>query len=595
MVSSLANNIDGVDEGDFGSDRILLGESITVPKEKLAAGMQLSVVYADDDHRKKGLDTPSSEQNVQSLAEKTRDYHKAFVIRKNNPEYPHELTFRIIQSNGDENLLPIPPDDGKPLKCLINVDPEYSISLQLNHDGSLKITNVNSTVDIHYRISEFEPEDTDPDFRMNGSKVLGEVPVGLNMSNDSYYNFYGDKDELLGGVFMLPNSEGMYVFKSRANNSEVLIDAKKNVYSEVELGDGNKLLFTFREGALLVSGPSTIKMEMVVFNGTQQISAGESGVIKGLINGGHSIAASSYWKLSYHRKEDEILKRRLIEEELAGKDGISTEKIDAIVEKVKSDGQKIDVNEDNVGFSSETGTGVVADGISAGRNGEQASASCVRTLLHHTGSLREAVIAAHEENMRLNLFLVRFFGSAARSDTVFTAFRFKGRNKLDLAGTGDCRWHIVHEGKIIASSTERGTISDMLRVGMITLREAYTDPDYLRLLSQITSTVGNINPDEIRKNVVKPENASCEVRENVDFPKGARLVLLSDGAKNLTPEQIVQCTDGQSTTDAEMQLRRMVEICNEEGAYYADMNDGGEKVFMHAPWDNCAIMVVEND
>jgi protein phosphatase len=210
-------------------------------------------------------------------------------------------------------------------------------------------------------------------------------------------------------------------------------------------------------------------------------------------------------------------------------------------------------NEDACGTlaAGPTVVAVVADGVSSGVAGEEASQKAVEVTLRtfeDQGSdvalgkrLVQSVQRANIEIYDRALVVPELRGMA----TTLTAIALEG-GELVAAHVGDSRLYLVSEGKPTQLTKDHTVVAERVRLGTLSEKKARVHPDR----STLTRSVG-------RELIVAVDRLSKRVGQ------GDTLIVCSDGLYNvLEPEEMVEILGGQ---DAATASRALVEAANARG------------------------------
>jgi protein phosphatase len=194
---------------------------------------------------------------------------------------------------------------------------------------------------------------------------------------------------------------------------------------------------------------------------------------------------------------------------------------------------------------------VVADGVSSGEAGEEASQKAVEVTLRafeEQGAevalgkrLVQSVQQANIEIYDRALIVPELRGMA----TTLTAVALDG-GELVAAHVGDSRLYLVREGEPTQLTKDHTVVAERVRMGVLSEKRARFHPDR----STLTRSVG-------RELIVAVDRLATRVGQ------GDALIVCSDGLYNvLEPEEMVEVLGG---LDAGAAARALVEAANARG------------------------------
>ncbi|MBU0668338.1 hypothetical protein KJ951_04860 [Patescibacteria group bacterium] len=240
------------------------------------------------------------------------------------------------------------------------------------------------------------------------------------------------------------------------------------------------------------------------------------------------------------------------------------------------------LNEDSVTVNYALGNLVVADGLGGGFHGEKASSLAARWIAHSSKPLKQAIFDAHNA-LRVFNYAVTYF---QRSDTVFVAAKLKGDN-VDLAYTGDCGWIIVRNGRIVNRSEPDTLFFAEMKIRRLSKREAFLNKDLMDSRHIVGSSLATLFIGE----GADPVN----IIEDVPLLKGDILILFSDGACNLSEDEIELSVVNASPRDVIERLKCYIVHKNYTDFYFDEFDDGGDSIMVPSARDNVSIVVYKHE
>ncbi|PJA10392.1 hypothetical protein COX68_00520 [Candidatus Falkowbacteria bacterium CG_4_10_14_0_2_um_filter_41_15] len=241
------------------------------------------------------------------------------------------------------------------------------------------------------------------------------------------------------------------------------------------------------------------------------------------------------------------------------------------------------LNEDSIAVNYARGSIVVADGLGGQPHGENASSLAARWIAHSSEPLHLAIWHAHNALDVLN-YTASYF---ERSDTVFVAAKLKG-DKVDLAYIGDCRWIIVRGGKIFAKSIPDTFFYNEMMDKKLSAREAFTNELLMKTNHIVNGTLGI--------QFVTGCDDRLFIQKDVHLLKGDVLILFSDGAANLSDDEIAEvASDNVSLQEMIEQFKFSIRETNNAKFYLRDFKDGGEPVALPSARDNVSIAIYRHE
>lgn len=210
-------------------------------------------------------------------------------------------------------------------------------------------------------------------------------------------------------------------------------------------------------------------------------------------------------------------------------------------------------NEDYARAVPELALFVVADGMGGHVAGEVASHLASDTLVDTIRArkkpkrimdegplLGEAILVAHDavlqESRRRDL---------QGMGTTLTALKVRGRTAT-IGHVGDSRAAMVHRGRLTPLTQDHTLVALMVETGAIPVGDAAEHPER-HILTQAIGPAAEIDPEITQARI----------------PRGARILLSSDGLHDIVPEQ--EIVDIVGDGDLEAAVNRLVERANELG------------------------------
>jgi protein phosphatase len=199
-----------------------------------------------------------------------------------------------------------------------------------------------------------------------------------------------------------------------------------------------------------------------------------------------------------------------------------------------------DHNEDAVAAEPQLGLFLVADGMGGHVAGEVAARIASKTVIDvvraakkphrvrgEMALLGEAIVRAHAAVAR---------EAAERSlhgmGTTLTALRVRGRTAT-VAHVGDSRAWLVHGGQILQLTQDHTLVALLVESGALDPKEAAGHPER-HVLTQAVGPAAEIDPELLQAQI----------------PRGARLLLSSDGLHDVVPEAEIAELASQRDLDA---------------------------------------------
>jgi len=199
-----------------------------------------------------------------------------------------------------------------------------------------------------------------------------------------------------------------------------------------------------------------------------------------------------------------------------------------------------DHNEDAAAAQPELGLFLVADGMGGHVAGEVASRIAAQTVVDVVGAakrprrivgemalLGEAIVRAHAAVAK---------EAAERSlhgmGTTLTVLRVRGRTAT-IAHVGDSRAFLVHGGQMLQLTQDHTLVALLVESGALDPKEAAGHPER-HVLTQAVGPPAEIDPE----------------LSQAQIPRGARLLLTSDGLHDVVPEAEIAALASRRDLDA---------------------------------------------
>ena len=490
-----------------------------------------------------------------------------------------DQTYTYTLPSGYEVLLTVPQANDPPLFFTIGKneltgfyadnegnEPDFAkkqCKLMVENDGSLNIRDMGSHIRTEAELVTILEPDEDSGVVTKVEKSL-QVPkewMQISLREDqAMYLHAGDFCEPKAIIYKIPNLWYGYMIREISSGELYPLDGlgHENDFYTFSYNGGLTLQVRQYDGILEIKADGMLFCDKLAGKSTEYVNAGKDGIFSGKINGGRPIAGFTVKSVG----GPELSKYARL-------------------------------NEDNYGVNYMNGRVVVADGIGGQMQGQHASALAARWIANSQYSLNEAIHNAQRA--------LKVLGAGIKinpPDTVFAVAEFQG-DYVKIAHTGDCA--IIHvttkeedgENKYVLSETRAHTVLQaMIEDKDVTEREGHTNSNYAVQNASVTSSLRSA---KVRHELLGGAEVDQVEYGNLLLKKGDYVLLISDGAKVLTDEDIVESLEAGNPNDMVFRLKEIIRNKNEKGDYLRDFHDGKPPAYVSSALDNTTVIVVKHE
>lgn len=500
--------------------------------------------------------------------------------KHHDSEFLHmvDQTYTYTLPSGYEVLLTVPQANEPPLLFTVGKNEladfytdkdgneqdiaEKQCKLMVESDGSLNIRDMDSSLKTEAElVTILEPdEDSGVVTKVERSRQVSKEWMQVSLREDqAMYLHTGDFCEPKAIIYKIPNLSYGYMIREMSSGELYPLDGLGHDNDFYTFSyNGVTLQVRRNDGILEIKADGMLFADKMAGKSIEYVSAGEDGNFSGKINGGRPIAGFTVKSVG----GPELSKYARL-------------------------------NEDNYGVNYVNGRVVVADGIGGQMHGQHAAALATRWIANSYCPLNEAIYNAQTA--------LQVLGAAHKRnapDTVFAVAEFHG-DYVKIAHTGDCA--IIHVTKVeedgvtkydLSETRPNTVLQSMIDDKDITEREAYTNPNYALQGVLVTSTLLSAR---VRHELLGGAEVDQVVYGSLMLKKGDYVLLMSDGAKVLTDEDIIGALEAGDPNDIVFSLKEIIRKKNEMGEYLRVFHDGKPPVNVRAAFDNTTVIVVKHE
>ncbi len=565
----MVDYIDGDDYENFEVEELINGKRVVVPSDiplKIyREEMEGKVVYL---YTGTGFFLGTIEINKPG-----NKHHESEFLHVVDQTYTYTLP------SGYEVLLTVPQVNDPPLLFTVGKnelagfyigtdggEPDFAekqCRLMVENDGSLNIRDMDSPQKTEAElVTILEPDDDSGVItKVERSQLVSKEWSPISLREDqAMYLHTGDFCAPKAIIYKIPNLWYGYMMREMSSGELYPLDGlgHDNDFYTFSYNGGLTLQVRQYDGILEIRADGMLFSDKMAGKSIEYVSAGEDGHFSGKINGGRPIAGFTVKSVG----GPELSKYARL-------------------------------NEDNYGVNYVNGRVVVADGIGGQMHGQHASALATRWIANSNFPLNEAIYNAQRA--------LQVLGAANKKnppDTVFAVAEFQG-DFVKIAHTGDCA--IIHvttvekEGKskyVLSETRSHTVLQSMIDDKDVTEREGYTNPNYALQGVYVTSTLISAR---VRHQLLGGAEVDQVDYGNLSLKKGDYVLLISDGAKVLTDEDIIGALEAGNPNDIVFNIKEIIRAKNEMGHYLRDFHDGKPPAYVRSAIDNTTVIVVKHE